>query len=76
VGGSSVGGLLFTFLKNKSRFDCFILDFWTLQKWAIKVSLKLLRPIFVFFVASVFVVAYVTVHASRSGEESLAVNVA
>jgi len=40
VGGSSVGGRLSTFLKNESRFDCFILDFWTLQKWTIKVSLK------------------------------------
>ena len=40
VGGSSVGGRLSTYLKNESRVDCFILDFWTLQKWAIKVSLK------------------------------------
>jgi len=39
VGGSSVGGRLST-LKNESRFDCFILDFWTPQKWAIKVSVK------------------------------------
>jgi hypothetical protein len=39
-GGSSLGGRLSNFLKNESRVDCFILDFWILQKWAIKVSLK------------------------------------
>ena len=39
VGASSPGGpLFFLFLKNETRFYCFILDFWTLQKWAIKVS--------------------------------------
>jgi len=40
VGCSPVGGRLSSYLKNESRFDCFILDFWTLQKWAITVSLK------------------------------------
>jgi hypothetical protein len=40
VGGSSVGGRLSTFLKNEYRFDCFILDFRTLRKWAVRVSLN------------------------------------
>jgi len=43
VGGSLVGGRISIFLRMKPKFYCFILDFWTLQKWVIKVSLKWLR---------------------------------